>query len=86
MQKATWLTLQLASISAILSTIIATTISAFSRFANGITKSEPLMPEGMQTASEVIVPEQFRDPGRFIPTCPSSAVELCTAIWTELQN
>ena len=85
-QKATWLTLQLASISAILLSIIVTMISAFSRFANGITKSEPFMPEDMQTAFVVIVPEQFRDAGRFIPTCPSSAMELCTAIWTELQN
>jgi len=40
----------------------------------------------MATAPEVVIPEEFRAAGHFLPTCPASAVELYTAIWTELQK
>lgn len=64
----------------------AALISGFARYANGITGSEQFMPEDMRTAPEVVVPEEFRAAGHFVPACPQSAIELYTAIWTELQN
>jgi spermidine/putrescine transport system substrate-binding protein len=64
----------------------AALISEFARYANGITGSEAFMSEDMKTAPEVIVPDEFRAAGHFVPACPASAIELYTAIWTELQN
>ena len=64
----------------------AALISAYARYANGITGAEEFMPEDMRTAPEVVVPEEFRAAGHFVPACPASAMELYTAIWTELQN
>ena len=64
----------------------AAMISAYARYANGIAGSDAFMPEDMQTAPEVVVPEEFRAAGRFLATCPAATVELYTAIWTELQN
>jgi spermidine/putrescine transport system substrate-binding protein len=61
-------------------------ISAFARYANGISGSEAFMPEDMKTAPEVVIPEEFKAAGIFIPTCSPKAQEYMTAIWTELQK
>lgn len=62
----------------------AAMISAFARYSNGIEGSAPFMPEDMQTAPEVIVPDEFKDKGVFLPTCSAKSMEYQTAIWTEL--
>ncbi len=62
----------------------AAMISAFARYANGITGSGEFMPEDMTSAPEIATPEEFVAAGRFLPTCPPSATALYTAIWTEL--
>ncbi len=62
----------------------AAMISEFARYANGIEGSDPFMPEEMKTAPEIVVPEEFAAAGKFLPTCPQSATDLYTAIWTEL--
>ena len=64
----------------------AAMISAFARYANGISGSEQFMPEDMKTAPEVVVPEEFKAAGHFLPTCSPKAQEYYTAIWTELQK
>lgn len=64
----------------------AAMISAFARYANGIAGSEAFMPEDMKTAPEVVVPEEFKAAGIFIPTCSAKSQEYMTAIWTELQK
>ena len=64
----------------------AAMISAFARYANGITGSEEFMPEDMKTAPEIIVPAEFVSAGHFLPTCSPKAQEYYTAIWTELQK
>lgn len=64
----------------------AAMISAFARYANGIAGSEPFMPEDMKTAPEVVIPEEHKAAGVFLPTCSAKAQEYMTAIWTELQK
>jgi spermidine/putrescine transport system substrate-binding protein len=64
----------------------AAMISAFARYANGISGTEPFMPDDMKTAVEVVIPEEFKDKGHFIPTCSPKAQEYITAIWTALQK
>jgi spermidine/putrescine transport system substrate-binding protein len=64
----------------------AAMISAFARYANGIAGSEAFMPEDMKTAPEVVIPEEFKSAGVFLPTCSGKAQEYVTAIWTELQK
>ncbi|WP_118135793.1 extracellular solute-binding protein [Oceanicella sp. SM1341] len=64
----------------------AAMISAFARYANGITGSQEFLPDDMKDAPEVNVPEEFREAGTFLPTCPSDAQKLYTAIWTDLQK
>jgi spermidine/putrescine transport system substrate-binding protein len=62
----------------------AALISSFARYANGITGSEKFMPEDMKTATEIIVPDEFKDAGVFLPACSKEANDYYTAIWTEL--
>lgn len=64
----------------------AAMISAFARYANGIAGSEAFMPEDMKTAAEVVVPEEHKAAGVFLPTCTGKGLEYMTAIWTELQK
>ncbi len=62
----------------------AAMISSFARYANGIAGSDTFMDEDMKTAPEIVIPAEFADAGQFLPTCPQSATDLYTAIWTEL--
>jgi spermidine/putrescine transport system substrate-binding protein len=62
----------------------AAMISSFARYANGVAGSEEFMPEDMKTAPEIVTPAEFAAAGQFLPTCPQSAVDLYTAMWTEL--
>jgi spermidine/putrescine transport system substrate-binding protein len=64
----------------------AALISNYARYANGIAGSEAFMDPEMATAPEVAIPEEHRANGVFLPTCPASAVELYSRIWTELQG
>lgn len=64
----------------------AAMLSAFARYANGITGSEAFMPDDMRNAPEVIVPDEHKAAGRFLPACSPKATEYITAIWTELQK
>lgn len=64
----------------------AAMISAFARYANGIAGSEAFMPEDMKTAPEVMIPEEHKAAGVFLPTCTGKSLDYITAIWTELQK
>ncbi len=64
----------------------AALISNYARYANGITGSEEFMDTEMRDAPEIVIPEEHRANGVFLPTCPSSAVEIYSQIWTELQS
>ncbi|MHB0952379.1 MAG: extracellular solute-binding protein [Allorhizobium sp.] len=64
----------------------AALISAFARYANGITGSEAFMPEDMKTAPEVNIPESAKAAGKFNLACAPEVQELYTKIWTEVQK
>jgi len=64
----------------------AALISSFARYANGITGSDPFMPEDMKTAPEIIVPDDLKSAGKFLPTCSKKAQDYYNAIWTELRK
>jgi spermidine/putrescine transport system substrate-binding protein len=64
----------------------AAMLSTFARYANGISGSEPFMPEDMKTAPEIVPPEEFRAAGNYVPTCPPKAQEYISAIWTEINK
>ncbi len=64
----------------------AALISAFARYANGISGSEAFMPADMKDAPEIAIPDEFKASGHFLPTCSPKAQEYYTAIWTELQK
>jgi spermidine/putrescine transport system substrate-binding protein len=62
----------------------AALISAFARYANGITGSDAFMPEDMRDANEIVIPAEYASKGVFLPACPPEVNDLYTAIWTEL--
>lgn len=64
----------------------AAMLSAFARYANGISGSDAFMPEDMKTAPEIVIPAEFKDKGQFVTICTGKALEYQTAIWTELQK
>jgi spermidine/putrescine transport system substrate-binding protein len=64
----------------------AAMVSAFARYANGISGSDAFMPEDMKDAPEILIPDEFKSAGHFLPTCSAKAQEYYTAIWTELQK
>jgi spermidine/putrescine transport system substrate-binding protein len=61
-------------------------ISAFARYANGITGSDAFMPADMADAPEILIPVELQSAGHFLPTCSAKAQEYYTAIWTELRK
>ncbi|MGF7163251.1 spermidine/putrescine transport system substrate-binding protein [Rhodoligotrophos appendicifer] len=65
---------------------IAAGLSAFHRYANGISGSDKFMPKDMEAAPEVNVPEEFKSKGELQFMCPPEAQALYTRIWTELQK
>ena len=62
----------------------AAMLSNFARYANGVAGSEAFMDEGMQSAPEIVIPEELVAAGRFSPACPQNIQDLRTQIWTEL--
>ncbi|NPD15968.1 extracellular solute-binding protein [Xinfangfangia sp. D13-10-4-6] len=64
----------------------AALISAYAKYANGITGSEPFLPEEMKGAPEIEIPAEAMKAGHFLQTCSPKAQEYMTAIWTELMK
>ena len=64
----------------------AALISAFARYANGISGSEKYMPDDMKNAPEIIIPAHLSKAGKFLDACSPEATKMYTAIWTELQK
>ncbi|TNC50500.1 extracellular solute-binding protein [Rubellimicrobium rubrum] len=64
----------------------AAMISNYARYGNGIAGSEEFMDAEMRTAPEIAIPEEHRAAGVFLPSCPASAVNIYSQIWTELQS
>lgn len=60
--------------------------SAFARYAKGIAGCAEFMPDDMKDAPEVVIPEEFKAAGQFLPTCSPKTTEYITAIWTELRK
>ena len=64
----------------------AAMISNYARYGNGIAGSEAFMDDEMKTAPEIVIPEELAGAGIFLPTCPASATDLYSRIWTEVQG
>jgi spermidine/putrescine transport system substrate-binding protein len=64
----------------------AAMLSAFARYASGITGAEAFLPEDMKTAPELTPPADLADKGQFVTICTGKALEYQNAIWTELQK
>ncbi|PLP55596.1 putrescine/spermidine ABC transporter substrate-binding protein [Mesorhizobium loti] len=62
----------------------AALLSSFARYANGIKGSEAFMPEDMQAAPEIVIPEGFKAQGKFSVACPPDIQAVYTKIWVEL--
>ncbi len=58
--------------------------SSFARYANGILGSEAYMPEDMKSATEIMIPAELQDKGKFINACAPDVTELYNAIWKEV--
>ncbi|UVK40809.1 extracellular solute-binding protein [Mesorhizobium sp. AR10] len=65
---------------------VAAELSAFHRYANGISGSDKYMPADMKDAPEVIIPADAKPHGELGVMCPSDVQEIYTKIWTELQK
>ena len=64
----------------------AAMISAFARYANGISGTAEFMPADMKDAPELNIPPELQSAGKVVPTCSPKAQEYYSAIWTELQK
>ncbi|MDO6585314.1 extracellular solute-binding protein [Salipiger sp. 1_MG-2023] len=64
----------------------AAMLSSFARYANGIMGSEAFMPEDMGEAPEIVIPEELKAAGHFLPPCAPEVNQLYTRIWTELMK
>ncbi|MXO00359.1 extracellular solute-binding protein [Shinella zoogloeoides] len=64
----------------------AAMISAFAKYSNGIKGSEKFLPPEMQSAPELVIPEEFAKAGEFLLSCEPETQQLYTKIWTELQK
>lgn len=64
----------------------AALISAFARYANGISGSEKYMPEEMATAPEVVIPDNLKAAAYVAEVCPPEVTKIYTKIWTDLQK
>lgn len=62
----------------------AALISAYARYANGISGSEAFMPEDIGDAPEIVIPAEFAGMGEFTPPCSPEINDLYTRIWTDL--
>ncbi len=62
----------------------AAMISNFARYANGIMGSEKYMDADMSAAPEIVIPEEHKKNGVFLPTCTPATKKLYSTIWTEL--
>ena len=64
----------------------AALISAFARYANGITGSEAFMPADMATAPEVNIPADLKAAAYVAEVCDPAVTKIYTQIWTDLQK
>ncbi len=62
----------------------AALISAFARYANGISGSEAFMPDDMKTAPEINIPAEFVAAGKFNLACAPEVQQIYTRIWTDV--
>jgi spermidine/putrescine transport system substrate-binding protein len=62
----------------------AAMLSNFARYGNGVSGSEAYLDEVMQSAPEIVIPEELAAAGKFSPACPQEIQDVRTQIWTEL--
>lgn len=64
----------------------AAMISAFARYANGISGSGVFLPDNMKDAPELTVPDSLKSKMEFMKLCEPATQEIYTKIWTELMK